>query len=484
MNDVYEITPLEGGKFGGLARVSTLRKELITKNPNTFTILSGDFISPSALGTAEYNDKRINGAQMIDVLNHLGMDYVIFGNHEFDVKLPVLQERINESNFTWFSSNIYQKVFILVDNNTAETSMTFCKSTKHAIICLDEYQILRVKSRSGKEVKIGMIGLTLNSVNWAVYEDEYKSALLVYNFIKDSVDFVIAMTHLPIDEDRELAKRLPQLKLIMGGHEHVHNYVVVGNTIITKADANARTVYIHDIIYDEKDNSVKINSELKTIDESIPDDPEVKQVADMWVQRAYEGFKSKGLNPDEVVTVLKEPLDGLEEDIRYKPTNLGAVIAQSMLSLCEKCKAAIFNSGAVRIDDKLYGEITQYDIIRTLPFGGKIIEVEMKGSLLEKILNTGLNNVGNGGFLQYTRIERLVPRAHSGYWVINGNKISTDKNYRIAISDFLLTGQEQNMGFLTRDNPDIISIIDPDASNPNDLRNDIRLAVINYLKKK
>ena len=42
---------------------------------------------------------------------------------------------------------------------------------------------------------------------------------------------------------------------------------------------------------------------------------------------------------------------------------------------------------------------------------------------------------------------------------------------------------EQNFGYLTKDNPAIIKITEPDASDKNDLGNDIRFAVINYLEK-
>lgn len=51
MNDVYELIPLGGGKKGGLARVATIRRLLLEENPHTITILSGDVVSPSALGS-------------------------------------------------------------------------------------------------------------------------------------------------------------------------------------------------------------------------------------------------------------------------------------------------------------------------------------------------------------------------------------------------------------------------------------------------
>ncbi|MEK7301710.1 MAG: bifunctional metallophosphatase/5'-nucleotidase, partial [Pseudomonadota bacterium] len=68
-NDIYEITPVSGGKEGGIARVATLRKQLLASNPNTITTLGGDLFSPSAIGTAQYEGDRLAGRQMVDVLN-------------------------------------------------------------------------------------------------------------------------------------------------------------------------------------------------------------------------------------------------------------------------------------------------------------------------------------------------------------------------------------------------------------------------------
>jgi 2',3'-cyclic-nucleotide 2'-phosphodiesterase (5'-nucleotidase family) len=154
------------------------------------------------------------------------------------------------------------------------------------------------------------------------------------------------------------------------------------------------------------------------------------------------------------------------------------MIATAMHQASPGSDAAVFNSGAIRIDDFLYGKITQYDIIRVLPFGGKIIQAEMKGTLLRKIMDTGWNNKGTGGFLQFAGIEYT-----SAGWKIKSGLIDDDKIYNIALSDYLLTGMENNLGFLTRDNPGIITITEPDPANKTDLKNDIRFALINYLEK-
>ncbi len=100
MNDVYEIAPVAGGKEGGMARVATLKKQYAKTNPNTFLVMSGDFLSPSVYNSLQYNGKRIRGAQMIEAMNSAGMNFVCFGNHEFDINENELQERINESALT------------------------------------------------------------------------------------------------------------------------------------------------------------------------------------------------------------------------------------------------------------------------------------------------------------------------------------------------------------------------------------------------
>src|SRR5690242_16283845 len=109
INDVYEIAPLANGTEGGIARVATLKKEYVQKNPNTLLVIAGDFVSPSVYNSLQYQGTRIRGKQMIEALNAAGMDLAIFGNHEFDISESELQSRINESNFLWISSNSFHK---------------------------------------------------------------------------------------------------------------------------------------------------------------------------------------------------------------------------------------------------------------------------------------------------------------------------------------------------------------------------------------
>ncbi len=93
LNDVYEMLPLDQQWKGGLARVVRVRQLLLQENPLTFTILAGDFLSPSALSQAKVNGTALNGKQMISSFNTLELDFVTFGNHEFDLSQSELISR-------------------------------------------------------------------------------------------------------------------------------------------------------------------------------------------------------------------------------------------------------------------------------------------------------------------------------------------------------------------------------------------------------
>ena len=51
LNDVYEIAPLSGGQYGGMARVAHVKDSVAKVNPNTYLVMAGDFLNPSLLGT-------------------------------------------------------------------------------------------------------------------------------------------------------------------------------------------------------------------------------------------------------------------------------------------------------------------------------------------------------------------------------------------------------------------------------------------------
>jgi len=484
MNDVYEISPSASDNIGGLARVATLRKELIAKNPNTLTVLAGDFLSPSVIGTLKFEGKRIRGKQMIETLNTLGLDMVVFGNHEFDYDdLADLQARLDESNFTWLAGNARLK-------GTTWTQQFFKNKPGGGTDICPDNKVISWKDADGTMINIGIFGVLVNNGKkpWVEYSDWAAAAKKNFAELEPKCDVVLALTHLSIEEDKALAGMLPEIPLVLGGHDHDNMRVPVGPSVVTKADANAKTVYIHTIRYDKRKKTCTVKSELRKINSSIADEPATAAVVAKWEKIKNESLSSSGFNATAVVTKLDKPLDCREAVIRHNQASVGMMITEAMLAVSRnKPECALLNSGSIRVDDVLSGTLVELDIVRMLPYGGGITEVEMKGSLLRKTLETGLTNKGNGGYLQTLRLRK---EESTGKWYVGTNLLEDNKLYRVALPDYLLSGNESNMGFLKSslgadgksDNPDIPKIMKPDAKDKSDLRNDIRLALIRYLR--
>jgi 2',3'-cyclic-nucleotide 2'-phosphodiesterase (5'-nucleotidase family) len=467
INDVYEIAPLSGGKEGGMARVASLKKEYQGKNPNTFLVIAGDFVSPSVFNSLQYEGKAIRGKQMIESMNAAGMDLAVFGNHEFDIKESELQDRINESNFQWISSNSFHKV-----NNQV---IPFCKTNG---LPFPKTYILRIKDADGTTAKIGFIGINLpfNKADYVSYTDPLSTAKELYQSLKDSVDAVVAITHQAIQDDEQLARELPGLAMILGGHEHDQHFEKIGKIYITKALANAKSAYVVRLKINKKKHRLKVKPELRRLDETVPLDSTTNAVVQKWNGIAESNYNSLGFDPHKVVLSAGDPLDGRETPVRSQSTGLTRLVAEGMKYALPEAEVVLYNAGSIRVDDILQMPITQYDILRSLPFGGAIRQADMKGSLLLKTLEQGQKNIGTGGYLQHN--DELTQ--DSSGWKLNGGPIDPQRVYHVAIAEFLLSGKEANLDFLTPQNPEVVKVYPSQGG----LTSDIRLAIVKYLESK
>jgi 5'-nucleotidase / UDP-sugar diphosphatase len=469
LNDVYEIAPLEGGKAGGLARVEKLHQDLLKENPNTFLFMAGDFLNPSLLGTLKYNGERIKGKQMIEAMNAMNFDLVAFGNHEFDLKEEELQQRLNESTFQWIATNPVHNI-----NGTTERFSIVKEGKKNKI---PKTVSFKIQNNNDEVINIGFFSATINSnpKNYVDYGDFYESTKFAFTSLKTKNDLVFGLTHLTIEQDKLIANMLPEVPLIMGGHEHVNMAVSVGNTKITKADANAKTVYVHRISFNTKTKKTTINSELIPITKETGADKKIEKIVQKWNVLLDEKIKEVLTNPDEIIYTTTVPLDGRDTQIRREQTNLGLLITKAMAySYNNEVDCALVNGGSIRIDDQLKGNITGIDIFRVLPFGGSVLKVELRGRLLKKVLNYGRLKAGKGAYLQrfnanYDIIDNV--------WLVNNEEIINQKIYKVAFSDYLLKGFD--IPFLTPENKDVIKIYE---NSETAIASDIRKAIIKCLQ--
>ena len=292
---------------------------------------------------------------------------------------------------------------------------------------------------------------------------------------RTTIDAVVAITHQSIEEDEILAREIPGLAAIMGGHEHDQHFEKIGDVPITKAKANAKSAFIVTLSVNKNKRKVKVLTRPETLDENVVLDSACNAVVERWVNIAENNYASLGFDARKVVLNTGEPLDGRETEIRNRSTNLTKLIVNAVSKAIPTAAVVIMNAGSIRVDDVMQMPVTQYDIIRSLPFGGSIREVDMKGSLLLQVFEQGSKNKGIGGYLHFN--EAVTFDASSHVWNVGNIPVDSLKTYRVALPDFLLTGGESNLGFLKPGNSGIVNVL-PDPVS------DIRLAVIKYLEKK
>ena len=432
LNDLYEVLPVEGGKRGGLARVATLRRQLLAENPFTFTVLSGDFLSPSAIGATAVDGAPIAGKHMMAVLNSLGVDVATYGNHEFDLTETQLKERIAESEFDWTSSNV-----------TQADGTLFPKETQRD---------LKVVTNSNQvSARVAFVGVTIDMTRkpYVKYLDPVDSVKEQVAAAKaDGADVVIALTHLNLADDRVLADKVPDVAILMGGHEHEGIKTSQGerNVPITKSEANAKSVYVHRFAFNTATKAITIDSKLVPIDSTIPEEESTAAVVNAWRDKAFLAMKQAGFEPAKIIATAQVGLDGYESSIRNRPTNLCQALAKGFLLEVPQADVALFNSGTVRIDDLIPpGKITQFDVLRMFPFGGKLHLVTMTGDILKAVIEQGQVNKGSGGYLQFANV---TAGTSPGQWLVKGAPLLPAQSYKVVLNDFMMTGQEKGLSYL------------------------------------
>jgi 5'-nucleotidase len=435
-NDVYEIDAVEGGRSGGLSRVATVLARLKRGATPVVSTLGGDFLSPSAIGTAQVDGQPLAGRQMVSMLNAIGLDWATFGNHEFDVSETAFHQRLAESRFKYVSSNVVDAAGKPFD-------------------AIPQSAVVSVRS-NGRVIRLGLIGLTIdaNRKPWVKYLPPIDSAKTQIGALRGNVDAIVALTHLALASDQALVEAVPEIDVVLGGHEHENWMIRRGQrfTPIVKADANVRSIALVSMGFGKPGDRPTVTAKLEVIDSRTPQDRKVEAEAQKWIALAFDAFKSQGFVPEAPLVTIPDALDGRESTIRNRSNELTAIIVASLVREVKQADVGILNGGSIRIDDELPpGPIRVYDIIRLLPFGGKVLRATFDGALLTSVLDIGVTNQGTGGFLHHS----ANVTHQGGAWLVDGKPIQPAARYAVALPEFLLTGLEANLSFLTRTNPQV-----------------------------
>jgi 5'-nucleotidase len=424
VNDVYRFTPADRGANGGLARVSTLRKRIMKESPNALMLLAGDTISPSV------ESITYKGRQMIDAWNQLGLDYSVFGNHEFDFGDEVLLERMKESSFKWLGANVV----------SARTGETFGATP-----------LFDVRDFGG--VKVGIFGITLPATKTTskpgadtVFDKPCETANKVIPKMRAAgANAVVALTHLSLAEDKQLARCAPGIDVIIGGHEHTLLQSASNGTPIFKMTADARQLGRIDLNIDPKTGRVEsIDWSIIPVTSETPDDPAFAPVFEKYGKLLTELAVPVGRT--------EVPLDARSAVSRNEETNLADFIADAFRKEAG-ADVALVNGGSIRADDVLpAGELTLRDVFSILPFDGDIVKIAVTGDVLRAALEHGVAQTGAaaepGRFpqvsgLRFTFDASLPAGSRIKELTIAGKPLDPKKTYTLATTSYVAGGGDQ-----------------------------------------
>jgi 2',3'-cyclic-nucleotide 2'-phosphodiesterase (5'-nucleotidase family) len=382
VNDVYITDTLRDGT-GGLARVATLRDSLARSAP-TLLVLAGDVLAPSLLS------KWYAGAQMVQAFDAARLDFATLGNHEFDISQQQLETRLVESRARWVDANCTRA---------------------------DGTPFPRVRGwdtvRTGGAL-VAFVGATIVNryPRWVKCVDPAVAVrAAVDSAVRGGAEVVIGLTHLPVTEDSALLASEPRLTMILGGHEHSAQHVVLGNRFVRKADADARSAVIVSL-YRRPDGWLARDT-LVRITRELADHPVVAAVV-----RAWHDTLARRMGVTRVVATSPEPIDVRDDVGRSGESRFGSLVADAMRA-GTGADVALVNGGAFRLDDVIpAGPVTNDELesIFLFPDETRALTYRVTGAKLrEQLQHSVATQAGRGGWLQVSGIrfgfDRRLPPA-------------------------------------------------------------------------
>lgn len=429
VNDVYEISAKRGQ--GGFAELMTLLRAERKAADHSVTTLGGDLLSPSVMSGLT------KGKQMVALMNAIGLDVAVPGNHEFDFGPDIAKQRIGESKFTWLGTNVLGK-----DGKPA-AGMTDVHTVKAGDFTVGFFGLLdpqtAVLSSPGADISFASVTET--------------AAASVKKLQEAGADVIVALTHLDMDADIALAREVKGIHAILGGHDHDPRAWLEGKVSILKAGYDAHHLGVLDLSVEWVESRGKKKLQLipawRLISTAgIAPDPEIKALVD-----GYNATLDKDLNvPVGKVAVL---LDSQRSSVRTAETNIGNLIADAMRKGVG-ADIAITNGGGIR-GDRTYDAgtvLTRKDVLTELPFGNVTVLLELSGADVKAALENGVSQVEKvaGRFphvsgLSFTYDASASAGARIDSVKVGGKPLDPAATYKVATNDYMAGGGDGYAAF-------------------------------------
>ena len=444
-NDVH-CTSDEGMSYAAVADYKE-QMEAAYGADNVTLVDNGDAIQGAVLGTLS------DGEWIVDIMNEVGYDFAVPGNHEFDFGMDQFLDIANhQADYQYLSCNFLDK-----DGNQV----------------LDPYAIVDYG-----DVQIAYVGIstpeTLSKSTPVYFQDDNGNYIYafqqdetgekLYAAVQSAVDaaraegaqFVIALAHLGIEEDcspwtsSEVIVNTTGIDAVLDGHSHS---MIQGEKVKNKDGAEVllsstetKLAYIGCL-------TIKDDGSMST---TLISDNGMKEFIG-GIQEEFEELVNTVVASTDVDLIIKDPASG-ERIVRVSETNLGDLCADAYRAM-SGADVAIVNGGGVRADIPA-GDITYGQIIAVHPFGNEMCVVECTGQEILDALELGCSKLPaeSGGFLQvsgmtYTvdlNVESTVKLDENGMFVevegerrvkdvtIGGEPLDPEKTYTLASHNYKL----------------------------------------------
>jgi 5'-nucleotidase len=396
----------EGKCFGGIARIKAKvderRAALSQAGRNVLTLDAGDQFQGSLFYTT------YKGAAAAEFMNAIGFDAMAVGNHEFDdgpeglaaflekVETPVLSGNVDVENEPTLKGKVPGTLVLEVGGEKVGIVSVLAEDTSETSSPGPNVRFLRAETY----LKGAVEGLEAAGV-----------------------DKIIALTHMGLPRDMQIAARVPGIDVIVGGHSHtlLSNTekgaagpypVLVQNPVglqvpIVQAYAYGKYLGEVEIVFDDEGNVTSATGNPILLDASVAADKDIAARLEE-LARPLDEIRAK------VVGRTSAEIDGSRETCRSQECPMGNLVADAMLERVrdQGIQIAIQNGGGLRasIDS---GEITMGEVLTVLPFQNTLATFQLKGADVIAALENGLSQVeeGAGRFPQVAGIRMTWTRA-------------------------------------------------------------------------
>lgn len=306
-------------------------------------------------------------------------------------------------------------------------------------------------------VKIGILGLVeeewLTTLATLDPEDiEYRDFVetgrqLARELIKEGAELVIALTHMRQPNDEHLLQSVPEIDIVMGGHDHgyaVHLSEPHGNLLV-KSGTDFHDLTKVEVQIDEHGKK-SFQWEHLQVTGQLEEDSETKDIVNTFVA-------SLGATMDESIGHSAVDLDGRFHIVRSQETNLGNLICDVVREL-SRTEIAFLNSGTFR-SDRIHpkGNFTKRDLMDILPMIDETVVLNLSGKDMLAVLENSVSQFPKleGRFLQVSGIRfAFDPSQPAGQRIVKDSvfvpdrkgPLKMDESYRVCTKEYLATGKD------------------------------------------